>query len=51
LFAFFCLLFLWVSIISMIYVTWKINRKASYALVPYLLWITFAGVLNFLIIT
>ncbi len=51
LFAFVCLIFLWVSIISMIYVTWKINRKASYALVPYLLWVSFAGVLNFLIIT
>jgi len=51
LFAFFCLLFLWVSIISMIYITWKINRKASYALIPYLLWVSFAGVLNFLMLS
>ena len=50
LYAFIVLIFLWVSIFSMMYVTWDINRKASYFLLPYLLWVSFAGVLNFLII-
>jgi len=48
LFAFFELLLLLATIVLMIYVTWKINRKASYLLVPYFLWVCFAGVLNWL---
>ena len=44
--AFFDLLLLLATIILMISVTWKINRKASYLLVPYFLWVCFAGVLN-----
>lgn len=27
--------------------TWKINRKAAYLLIPYLLWVSFALVLNY----
>lgn len=46
--AFFDLIVLWLSIISMIYVTWKINKKSAWLLVPYLLWVSFAGILNFL---
>jgi len=49
-YAFIVLLFLWVSIFSTMYLTWDINRKASYFLLPYLLWVSFAGVLNFLMI-
>ena len=37
-----------ISIISMIIVLWKIDRKASYLLIPYLLWVGFASVLNLL---
>ena len=48
--AFFDLIALWVSIAVMIYVTHKIDKKASYLLVPYLLWVSFAGILNFLTI-
>ena len=47
--AFFELLALWVSIIAMISVTYRINKASSYLLVPYLLWVSFAGILNWLI--
>jgi len=40
---------LWISIIAMMSVSWKIDRKASWMLLPYLLWVSFAAVLNFLI--
>jgi translocator protein len=48
LFAFIDLILLFFSILAIIKVTWKINRKASWLLVPYLLWIVFAGLLNYL---
>jgi tryptophan-rich sensory protein len=48
--AFFDLTALWISIILVIYITYKINRKSAYLLIPYLLWVTFAGVLNYLTI-
>jgi tryptophan-rich sensory protein len=48
LFAFLDLIFLFFSILAMIRITWKINRKASWLLFPYLLWILFAGLLNYL---
>ncbi|MFA7708178.1 MAG: TspO/MBR family protein [Candidatus Pacearchaeota archaeon] len=37
-----------VSIIHLIILNWKINKKASYLLIPYLLWIGFAIILNYL---
>jgi len=40
--------FLWISIISMIFLTYKINKKAGLILIPYLLWVSFAIVLNYL---
>lgn len=43
------IIFLLPSIILMIFTTRKINKLSSYLLVPYLLWVTFAGVLNYLI--
>jgi len=46
--AFFEIIVLWLSICSMIYVCWKIDRKAAWLLVPYLLWVGFAIVLNYL---
>jgi len=36
------------SIIWMILVVRKINKKATWMLVPYLLWVSFASILNFL---
>lgn len=46
--AFVNLIALWVSIISLIYFTSKVNQKSAWLLVPYLLWVSFAGVLNYL---
>ncbi len=46
--AFFDLIFLWLSIIAMIYFTYKINKKSAWLLIPYLLWVSFAEVLNYL---
>jgi tryptophan-rich sensory protein len=47
--AFFELILLWITILLMIYTSSKLNRIASYLLIPYLLWVSFAGVLNYLI--
>jgi len=47
--AFAELIFLWLSIIMMITAAYKINKLSSYLLIPYFLWVTFAGYLNYLI--
>jgi translocator protein len=47
-FAFIEIIVLLVSILSMIIVTWKIDKKSSYILVPYFLWVCFASLLNYL---
>lgn len=47
LYAFIEIFALWISIISMIYVTYKIYKKAAYLLIPYFLWVSFAIVLNY----
>lgn len=46
--AFVEIIFLWLSIISMMVVAYKVDKKAGWLLVPYFLWVTFASVLNFL---
>ena len=48
-FAFFELIILWISILALIFVTYKIRKLSAYLLIPYALWIAFAGVLNYLI--
>jgi translocator protein len=40
---------LWLSIIAMIAVTWKIRKLSAYLLIPYALWVAFAGILNYLV--
>lgn len=47
--AFYELIVLWFSIWLMIYVSGKIDKKASYLLIPYLVWVGFAGYLNWII--
>ncbi|MBU2617016.1 MAG: tryptophan-rich sensory protein [Nanoarchaeota archaeon] len=47
--AFFELIALWISIIALLILTYRINRTATYLLIPYALWVTFAGILNWLI--
>ena len=46
-FAFLWLLFLWVLIFMTLIRFYRIQPLAGYLLVPYLLWVTFAGYLNF----
>jgi len=46
--AFFDLILLWISITAMIYVSRKSSRTAAWLLVLYLLWVSFAGILNYL---
>lgn len=47
LFSFFWLLLLWVLILVTMILFFPIRRAAGWLLVPYLLWVTFAGYLNF----
>ena len=49
LFAFLWILILWLLIIYMIVEFYKINKTAAYLQIPYLLWVTFATYLTFMI--
>ncbi|MBI3517918.1 MAG: tryptophan-rich sensory protein [Bacteroidetes bacterium] len=44
--AFIEIIVMWVSILTMIILFFEINRKAALLQVPYLLWVSFASVLN-----
>lgn len=44
------ILFVWISILTLIIVLWKIDKTASWLLIPYLLWVSFASIINFLAI-
>ena len=46
LFAFIWLILLWVAIVVNIYLFNKINSTSAKLLIPYLVWVTFAGYLN-----
>jgi len=37
---------LWVLIVAMMIVFWRYSRAATYLLIPYLLWVTYAATLN-----
>jgi len=45
--AFMEIILLWLAIIATIILFCKISRPAAWLLVPYLLWVSFAGFLNF----
>lgn len=49
LFAFSWLIILWILIFNTIVSFYAISKPAAYLLLPYLLWVTFAGYLNFAI--
>ncbi len=44
-----CIIALWFAIVATMMSFWKISRKASVILVPYLLWVSFASILNYFI--
>ncbi len=46
LFSFFWLLLLWALIFVTIRLFYRISKPAAYLLIPYLIWVTFAGYLN-----
>lgn len=43
------ILLLWISIVLTIMAFYKVDKKAAYLLIPYILWVSFAGILNFAI--
>lgn len=47
--AFMEIVILWLMIVALIIIFYKIDRRAAYLLIPYLLWVSFASVLNFYI--
>ena len=47
--AFIWLVLLWIAVFATIFFFWQTNKKAGYLLIPYLLWVTFAGYLNYMI--
>ena len=49
LFAFIWLVVLWASILKMIFKFSVLDKTAAYLNIPYVLWVTFAGYLNFMI--
>ena len=47
LFAFIWLVFLWIFILASLLSFKKTSKTAAYLMIPYLVWVTFAGYLNF----
>jgi benzodiazapine receptor len=47
--AFAEILVLWIAIAATLRTSWRVSRPAGILLVPYLLWVSFAAVLNFAI--
>lgn len=45
-FAFIEILLMWFSILTMIFLFYKIQKTAAYLQIPYLLWVSFASILN-----
>ena len=46
-FAFFELIMLWFAILYTIVNFYRVSKTAAYLLIPYILWVSFAGFLNF----
>jgi translocator protein len=42
--------FLWLSIVALIVALWPLSRTAAALLLPYLVWVTFASVLNLAVV-
>lgn len=48
-FAFIEIILMWLAIIATVVYFYRISKVASYILIPYLLWVSFAAILNFAI--
>lgn len=48
--AFICLVLMWLMIIRTMAAFWTVSRLSFYLLMPYLVWVTFAGYLNLSIV-
>jgi benzodiazapine receptor len=48
--AFYELVLLWASILALIVYGWRFSRWAAFLLVPYLVWVTIAGTLNWQVV-
>lgn len=48
--AFVEIIALWFSILFVAFKFWKINKTSTYLLVPYLAWVSFATLLNFMLL-
>jgi len=48
--AFIDIVLLWLAILANIIIFWQINPISAYLLIPYILWVTFASVLNIFIV-
>jgi len=46
-FAFIEIIILWIMILLCIILFYKVSKVSSYLLIPYLLWVSFASILNF----
>ncbi|MBW3004887.1 tryptophan-rich sensory protein [Candidatus Woesearchaeota archaeon] len=44
-----CIIALWVAIAATTYMFYRVSEKATYLMIPYLLWVTFAAILNYYI--
>lgn len=45
--AFLEIIVLWITIVLLIVLFWKINKTAAKLLIPYLFWVSFAAILNY----
>ncbi len=43
------LILMWISIVAFIALAWPLDRLAAWLFVPYLVWVSYAGALNFVI--
>lgn len=49
-YAFLEIIILWAAILLTIFSFYNVSRPAAYLLIPYILWVSFAAVLNFMIV-